>query len=368
MNYSESLSPQPESESFDLQTLQTQANPLKLAQSEPTHSTSINHSISQRSVNQLNIGGTLILLLIIAGLMLWFIKSFLKICNPNEILILSGRKHRTQSGQEVGYRVKFGGRVIVIPILETVKRMNLTVMPVPVEVSNAYSKGGTPLDIQAIANVKISSDRRVVGNAIERFLDRNRNEIKRVARETLEGNLRGVVATLTPEEINEDRLQFAERIAHTKAKIVCTRKTTPGHRAVEKRAVRCGGGTSHRYGLDDAILIKDNHIAACGSIPAALERAHAYAGHLRMIEIEVDTIDQLKIALPHKPHAVLLDNMPPETLRTAVALIDGQCLAEASGGITLDTVAAKAETGVDYISSGALTHSAINLDVGLDIL
>ena len=162
--------------------------------------------------------------------------------------------------------------------------------------------------------------------------------------------------------------QFAERIAHTKAKIVCTRKTTPGHRAVEKRAVRCGGGTSHRYGLDDAILIKDNHIAACGSIPAALERAHAYAGHLRMIEIEVDTIDQLKIALPHKPHAVLLDNMPPETLRTAVALIDGQCLAEASGGITLDTVAAKAETGVDYISSGALTHSAINLDVGLDIL
>ena len=173
------------------------------------------------------------------------------------------------------------------------------------------------------------------------------------------GRLSGI-ATLTS--------QFVERMAHTKAKIVCTRKTTPGHRAVEKRAVRCGGGTSHRYGLDDAILIKDNHIAACGSIADALQRAHAYAGHLRMIEIEVDSLDQLAEALPHKPHAVLLDNMEPDLLRQAVAMINGQCLAEASGGITLDTVAAKAETGVDYISSGALTHSALNLDLGLDIL
>ena len=173
------------------------------------------------------------------------------------------------------------------------------------------------------------------------------------------GRLSGI-ATLTS--------HFAEAIAHTKAKIVCTRKTTPGHRAVEKRAVRCGGGTSHRYGLDDAILIKDNHIAACGSIGDALKRAHAYAGHLRMIEIAVDSLDQLAEALLHKPHAVLLDNMEPDLLREAVSLIDGQCLAEASGGITLETVAAKAETGVDYISSGALTHSASNLDLGLDIL
>lgn len=173
------------------------------------------------------------------------------------------------------------------------------------------------------------------------------------------GRLSGI-ATLTA--------QFAERIAHTSAKIVCTRKTTPGHRAVEKRAVRCGGGTSHRYGLDDAILIKDNHIAACGSIADALQRAKAYAGHLRMIEIEVDTLEQLEEALKHAPHAVLLDNMEPERLRQAVDLINGACIAEASGGITLETVAAKAETGVDFISSGALTHSAINLDVGLDIL
>lgn len=163
--------------------------------------------------SSMGVGITLILILITAGLLLAFIKSFLKICNPNEILIISGRKHRTKSGKEVGYEVKFGGRAIVIPVIETVKKMSITTMPVPVEVTNAYSKGGTPLNIQAIANVKISSDEKVVGNAIERFLDRSRDEIKRVARETLEGNLRGVVATLTPEDINEDRLQFAERIA-----------------------------------------------------------------------------------------------------------------------------------------------------------
>lgn len=144
---------------------------------------------------------------------LWFVNSFMSICKPNEILILSGRKRETKEGQSVGYRLIFGGRSIRIPILETIKRMDMTTMPVPVEVTNAYSKGGTPLNIQAIANVKISSDPKVVGNAIERFLDRNRSEISRVARETLEGNLRGVVATLTPEELNEDRLRFAERIA-----------------------------------------------------------------------------------------------------------------------------------------------------------
>ena len=112
----------------------------------------------------------------------------------------------------MGYRVLAGGRAIRIPIIETIKRMDVTTMPVPVEVRNVYSKGGTPLDIQAIANVKVSSDRGIVGNAIERFLNSDRKEITRVARETLEGNLRGVVATLTPEQVNEDRLQFAERI------------------------------------------------------------------------------------------------------------------------------------------------------------
>ena len=144
---------------------------------------------------------------------IWLLKSLLRICNPNEVLIVSGRKYRAPSGETLGYRVVFGGRVLSIPILETVKRMDMTVMPVPVEVTNAYARGGTPIDIQAIANVKISSDPEIIGNAIERFLDRNRSEIARVARETLEGNLRGVLATLTPEQVNEDRLEFAERIA-----------------------------------------------------------------------------------------------------------------------------------------------------------
>lgn len=172
------------------------------------------------------------------------------------------------------------------------------------------------------------------------------------------GRLSGI-ATLTA--------QYVAETEGTKARIVCTRKTTPGHRAVEKRAVRCGGGTSHRYGLDDAILIKDNHIAACGgSVEQTLSRARAYAGHLRMIEIEVDTLEQLQTALPFGPDAILLDNMDNDTLRRAVALIGGQCIAEASGGVTLDTVAGIAATGVDFISVGALTHSAINLDVGMD--
>jgi flotillin len=146
-------------------------------------------------------------------LLVWFLNSFLCVCKPNEVVILSGRKRRTSNGQEVGYRVLTGGRGIRIPILETVKRIDVTTMPVTVKVTNAYAKGGTPLDIQAIANVKISSDPQVVGNAIERFLDRDSDEIVRVARETLEGNLRGVVATLTPEQLNENRLQFSERIA-----------------------------------------------------------------------------------------------------------------------------------------------------------
>ncbi len=162
---------------------------------------------------------------------------------------------------------------------------------------------------------------------------------------------------------------YVEKVAHTDATIVCTRKTTPGHRALEKRAVRCGGGTAHRYGLDDAVLIKDNHIAACdGSVALALERAKAYAGHLRMIEIEVDTLDQFEEALKHGPHAVLLDNMSPETLRRAVEMNQRRVTLEASGGVNLDTVASIAETGVDFISVGALTHSAPNLDVGMDVV
>jgi nicotinate-nucleotide pyrophosphorylase (carboxylating) len=161
---------------------------------------------------------------------------------------------------------------------------------------------------------------------------------------------------------------FVTRIAHTKARVICTRKTTPGLRALEKYAVRCGGGYNHRFGLDDAMLIKDNHIAVAGGIAAVLKRAKQTAGHLVKIEIEVDSLDQLREVLDvGLADVVLIDNFDLASMRKAVALVAGRLVIEASGGITLDSAAAIAETGVDYLSSGALTHSVTNLDVGLDI-
>jgi nicotinate-nucleotide pyrophosphorylase (carboxylating) len=151
-----------------------------------------------------------------------------------------------------------------------------------------------------------------------------------------------------------------------KAQIVCTRKTTPGLRAVEKYAVRTGGGSNHRFGLDDAVLIKDNHIAVAGGIRPALERAKAGAGHLVKIELEVDTLEQLEEALSLGVDAVLLDNMSPDTLARAVAMVRGRAITEASGRITPDTAPAIAASGVDLISVGWITHSAPVLDLGLD--
>jgi nicotinate-nucleotide pyrophosphorylase (carboxylating) len=161
---------------------------------------------------------------------------------------------------------------------------------------------------------------------------------------------------------------LADAIAGYKAKIVCTRKTTPGLRTLEKEAVRLGGGANHRFGLDDAMLIKDNHVSLAGGVREALERAQRHAGHLVKIELEVDTLDQLAEALEVGVDAVLLDNMTPETLRRAVAMVDGRAVTEASGRITLDTAPAIAATGVDLISSGWITHSAPILDLGLDIV
>jgi nicotinate-nucleotide pyrophosphorylase (carboxylating) len=159
---------------------------------------------------------------------------------------------------------------------------------------------------------------------------------------------------------------YVRAVEGTGARIVCTRKTTPGLRALEKYAVRCGGGTNHRFGLDDAILIKDNHIAACGGIAQALTRAKAAAGHLMKIEIEVDRLDQLDEALPFAPDVILLDNFSLADLAEAVRRVAGAVTLEASGGVNLSTVHAIAETGVDAISVGALTHSAPVLDIGLD--
>ncbi|MCB1507781.1 MAG: carboxylating nicotinate-nucleotide diphosphorylase [Hyphomicrobiaceae bacterium] len=161
--------------------------------------------------------------------------------------------------------------------------------------------------------------------------------------------------------------RFADAIAHTKAKITCTRKTLPGLRAAQKYAVKKGGGSNHRFGLDDAILIKDNHIAVAGGVQAALDAAHAFGGHMTAVEIEVDTLAQFEEALQCGAKIVLLDNMSPATLAEAVALNRGRAVLEASGGITLETVAAVAESGVDYISSGWITASSPALDIGLDI-
>jgi nicotinate-nucleotide pyrophosphorylase (carboxylating) len=173
------------------------------------------------------------------------------------------------------------------------------------------------------------------------------------------GHLSGI-ATATQE--------FVRRAKGTSTRICCTRKTTPGLRALEKYAVRCGGGFNHRFGLDDAMLIKDNHIAVAGGVRAVLERARGNAGHLVKIEIEVDTLDQLAEVLDAGlADAVLLDNFSVDQLRKGVEMTAGRVLLESSGGVTLETIAAVAATGVDYASSGWITHSAPSLDVALDI-
>ncbi|KAF0116769.1 MAG: nicotinate-nucleotide pyrophosphorylase (carboxylating) [Hyphomonadaceae bacterium] len=175
------------------------------------------------------------------------------------------------------------------------------------------------------------------------------------------GRMSGI-ATLTS--------QFVAAIAGTNAKITDTRKTTPGLRAFEKQAVKHGGGTNHRFGLDDAILIKDNHIAAAGGIENALKAAKANVGHLVPIEVEVDSIAQLLLALPFYPKCIMLDNFSLENLAIAVKktreFAGNKIVLEASGGVNLETVRAIAQTGVDVISVGALTHSAPNFDIGLD--
>jgi len=199
-------------------------------------------------------------------------------------------------------------------------------------------KGGTVLEIEGLARSILTAERTMLN-----FI----------------GRLSGV-ATLTR--------TYVDAVAGTGAEIAATRKTTPGLRALEKRAVVLGGARPHRYGLDDAILIKDNHIAAAGSVSVALQRAQASLGHMMVIEVEVDSLAQLEEALPFAPHAILLDNFSLKDLAAAVRLGKGRAILEASGGVNLQTVRAIAETGVDMISVGALTHSAPALDVGLDAL
>jgi nicotinate-nucleotide pyrophosphorylase (carboxylating) len=160
---------------------------------------------------------------------------------------------------------------------------------------------------------------------------------------------------------------IVDAVSGTKARVVCTRKTTPGLRALEKHAVRAGGGFNHRFGLDDAVLVKDNHLAIAGGVAEAVRRARAAVGHLVKVEVEVDTLEQLAEALSCEIDAVLLDNMPLARLAEAVAMVAGRLITEASGGITAQTARAVAETGVDLLSVGWITHSAPALDVALDL-
>jgi len=215
------------------------------------------------------------------------------------------------------------------------------------------------LDPAISVDVILSDGARVKpGDAIARISGPGRGILsgERVALNFL-GHLSGV-ATATA--------GIADAIRHTKARITCTRKTMPGMRALQKYAVRCGGGANHRFGLDDAVLIKDNHVAVAGGVREAIERARAAVGHLVKIEVEVDTLAQLDEALAAKAEAVLLDNMSLDQLREAVAMTKDRAVLEASGRITPETAPAIAETGVNLLSAGWLTHSSRVLDVGLD--
>ena len=208
-------------------------------------------------------------------------------------------------------------------------------------------------------NVEMPDGTQVAANATVAAIEGPARSILTAERVALNfvGHLSGV-ATATRMLVNA--------VEGTKARIVCTRKTTPGLRVLEKYAVRCGGGFNHRFGLDDAILIKDNHIATAGGIRPAIERVRAGIGHMVRVEVEVDTLTQLEEVLGLGVDVVLLDNMGPPDLRRAVELTQGRAVLEASGGVTLSSVRAIAESGVDYISSGAITHSAPALDVALD--
>ena len=215
------------------------------------------------------------------------------------------------------------------------------------------------MDPEAKIKLKVSDGDQVAAGTVLAKVSANARALLSAERTALNllGRLSGV-ATLTR--------TYVDAVAGTKARITDTRKTTPGLRALEKYAVRCGGALNHRFGLDDAILIKDNHVAACGGVGEAIRRARAFAGHLVRVECEVDSLNQLAEALDAGPDVVMLDNFSLKTLRIAVGMTAGRVVLEASGGVNLDTVRDIAETGVDVISVGALTHSASVLDIGLD--
>ncbi len=248
----------------------------------------------------------------------------------------------------------------------------------------------TPRDARAAAAIVARSPGRIAGTgvalAVFRLLDQEIEAETRVPDGqdaeagaelmTLRGSARAI---LTGERTALNLLgrlsgiatatrEIVSAVARWPARVVCTRKTTPGLRLLEKYAVRAGGGFNHRFGLDDAILIKDNHLVVAGSVAEAVRRVRRHAGHMTKLEVEVDNLEQLEEALDLKVDAVLLDNMPLDTLARAVQMASGKAITEASGGITAASAAAVAATGVDLISVGWLTHSAPALDIALDFL
>lgn len=219
------------------------------------------------------------------------------------------------------------------------------------------------LDPQATVTVKVADGEAFEAGAVLIAVEANARALLSAERTALNllGRMCGI-ATLTR--------TYVQAVAGTKARIADTRKTTPGLRALEKHAVACGGGLNHRFGLDDAILIKDNHVAVCGGAGEAVRRAKAFAPHLMKVEVEVDGLDQLDEVLPERPDVVMLDNFSLDDMAEAVRRVRdsafGSVVLEASGGVNLTTVAGIAATGVDVISVGALTHSVMQLDIGLD--
>lgn len=272
--------------------------------------------------------------LIVAGLILvtvllfiWFLKSTLHICPPNEVLIFSGRKTRLADGSMRGFRTVFGGRGVKWPIVETVTRLSLNIMEVPIAIRGAYSKGGIALNVDAIANVKISSDAVVVGNAIERFLGRDNNEIRRVAKETLEGHLRGVLARLTPEEINEDRLKFSDELA-TESELDLRKL------GIHLDTFKIQHVSDDKHYLDSigrgavANVIRDAEMAESDAMRAANQSESENRGRANVVKANVDANISKLVNELRKVQAELDSKVKAEEERTLAAAREARATAE----------------------------------------
>jgi len=280
---------------------------------------------SQDQITQafLYAGGAVVVILVLLG----FVRSMLQICPPNEVLIFSGRRRRLADGSTRGCRTVFGGRGFRLPIFETVDRMSLNVMEVPITIRGAYSKGGVSLNVEAIANVKISSDEVIINNAIERFLGRDPNEIRRVAKETLEGHLRGVLARLTPEEINEDRLKFADELA-TESEMDLRKL------GIHLDTFKIQHVSDDKHYLDSigrgavAAVIRDAEIAESDAMRAANQAEAENRGRANVVKANVDANISKLVNELRRVQAELDANVKAEEERTLAAAREARAKAE----------------------------------------